>query len=98
MSRTSESKGELIRSRERLMEMIDDLQENLITRCIIHGCVYGYKGVHEMPTLECIYCKTNKDSLAKRGVKVKLNDWTSPGMTVEELIAQQKKKKEESGV
>lgn len=93
--RTPESKGELIRSRNRLMEMVEQLQENTITRCIIEGCVYGYKGVHEMPTLDCIYCKTNKDSLAKRGVKVKLNDWRSPGMTVEELIEQQKKKKEE---
>lgn len=88
----SESKRDLFKSRQRMVEIIDELQKSAITRCVIEGCVYGYEGVHEMPNLDCIYCRRSKETLRDKGVR--LNDWRSPGQTPAELIETAKKKRE----
>jgi hypothetical protein len=92
MTQIPESKKELFKSRQKIIEMVEDAKRVIILRCILEGCVYGYEGVHKMPELECLYCQRPKDSLKDKGVK--LNDWRSPGQSVEEMIAAQKENNE----
>lgn len=88
MTQIAESKKDLFKSRQAVIDLLEQTKEAVIVRCILEGCVYGYEGVHKMPELLCLYCQRHKDTLKDRGVK--LNDWRSPGQTVEEMIQAQK--------
>lgn len=84
----TESKKQLLRSREHMVQLIDRLQESIVHRCIIEGCIYGYKNVHKEPLRECLYCKN------PRPVGVSPNAWRSEGQSVETMIEVQKEKGE----
>lgn len=80
----TESKKQLLRSRQHMVELIDKLQESIVHRCIIEGCVYGYEGVHKEPQRACLYCKN------PRPVGVSPNAWRSEGTPIGDMIEAKK--------
>ena len=85
-----ESKKQLFKTRQDMIFIIDRLQESIVHRCILEGCVYGYEGVHKEPEKECLYCKNPR----REGVSP--NAWRSPGKSIEEMLSAKKENEEKA--